>query len=70
VLGELKAHEELKKIPVVIFTTSSDPQDVDHCYQQGANSYMVKPVDFDGLVDALRCLSRFWFTVVLFPKLT
>jgi len=68
VLEQLKKDNQLKTIPVVILTTSSDPTDIESCYYKGANSYMVKPVDYDGLVDAMRRLSHFWFEVAHVPS--
>lgn len=63
VLRHLKGDTHLKTIPIIILTTSSDPEDIESCYLQGANSYMVKPVNYDGLVDAMRRLSDFWLEV-------
>ena len=47
VLEQIKGNNQFKQIPVVIFTTSHNPQDIDFCYQMGANSYLVKPMDFE-----------------------
>jgi CheY-like chemotaxis protein len=69
VLNQLKQHKQLKSIPVVVLTTSSDPNDVDACYDKGANSYMVKPVDYDGLLEAMRSLCNFWFKVAEVPAI-
>jgi DNA-binding NarL/FixJ family response regulator len=55
-------------VPVVVFTTSVQPHDIDMCYQLGANSYMVKPVDFERLRHALELLMRSWFSVVILPQ--
>ena len=55
-------------IPVVVFTTSAQPQDIDVCYQLGANSYMVKPMDFERLRSTLELLMRYWFSVVKLPE--
>lgn len=67
VLGELKSHEVLRSIPVVVLTTSGDPQDVDACYRAGASGYVQKPVLHDDLVEALRRLEDFWFGTVKLP---
>ena len=49
VLSRIKQDELLKTIPVVIFTTSNNPKDIEACYRQGVNSYIVKPMDFERL---------------------
>lgn len=63
----IKQNESLKKIPVVILTTSSDERDVDACYALGANTYIQKPVDFDGLIGAIRRLKEYWFEIAILP---
>ncbi len=70
VLAILKADSELKKIPVVILTTSSDERDVEECYQLGANTYVQKPVDLDGLFAAIQRLKDYWFEIALLPRET
>ncbi|MBI1211826.1 MAG: response regulator [Alphaproteobacteria bacterium] len=64
----IKNSEELKKIPIVILTTSNDERDVQACYALGANTYIQKPVDFDGLIAAIRRLKEYWFEIALLPK--
>ena len=64
----IKKTESLKKIPIVILTTSSDERDVKACYELGANTYIQKPVDFDGLIAAIRRLKEYWFEIALLPK--
>jgi CheY-like chemotaxis protein len=64
----IKKTENLKKIPIVILTTSSDERDVKACYELGANTYIQKPVDFDGLIAAIRRLKEYWFEIALLPK--
>jgi two-component system response regulator len=68
VLSEIKADAELKQIPVIVLTTSSDTRDVSACYRAGANSYIQKPVDLDGFMKAIERLNDFWFEVVILPK--
>lgn len=63
----IKEKSALKKIPVVILTTSDDERDVDACYELGANTYIQKPVDFDGLIAAIRRLKEYWFEIALLP---
>lgn len=64
----IKQHHHLKKIPVVILTTSDDERDVKACYELGANTYIQKPVDFDGLISAIKQLKEYWFEIALLPK--
>jgi len=64
----IKSDENLKTIPVVILTTSNDERDVNICYALGANTYIQKPVDFDGLIEAMKRLKGYWFEIALLPK--
>lgn len=68
VLEEIKKDPELRTIPVIVLTTSSDDKDINKCYQAGANSYIQKPVDLQGFFTAIQRLKNFWFEVVLLPK--
>ena len=68
-LREIRAHPELRRIPVVVFTTSKADTDVALIYDLGANSFVTKPVAFDSLVNTLRLLSRYWLEVVELPPL-
>ncbi len=68
VLKQIKLDPSLKLIPVIILTTSSDERDIAQCYEEGANSYMQKPVSFDKFVEALKRLRDYWFEMVLLPK--
>jgi len=68
VLAEIKADPQLKHIPVIVLTTSSDDRDVQACYQAGASSYIQKPVDLDGFMRAIERLNDYWFEVVILPK--
>jgi two-component system, response regulator len=60
VLRQVKAHELTKLIPVVIMTSSSEEQDIITSYQLGVNSYVVKPVGFEGLARAVSELGLYW----------
>jgi two-component system response regulator len=64
----IKEAPDLKKIPVVILTTSDDERDIKACYELGANTYIQKPVDFDGLISAIKQLKEYWFEIALLPK--
>src|SRR5205085_1085086 len=68
ILEIIKRHECLKKIPIVILTTSDDERDIQSCYTLGANTYIQKPVDFDGLILAIKQLKEYWFEIALLPK--
>ena len=68
VLRVLKADPDLRSLPVIVLTTSSAEQDVQRCYDYGANSYMQKPVDLQGFVVAITRLKEFWFEVAVLPK--
>ena len=68
VLSEIKRDPQLRTIPVIVLTTSSDERDIEDCYAAGANSYVQKPVGLDGLVDAVQRLHDYWFEIVVFPK--
>jgi CheY-like chemotaxis protein len=68
-LREIRAHAELRRIPVVVFTTSKAETDVELIYELGANSFVTKPVAFEALVNTLRLLSRYWLEVVELPSL-
>jgi two-component system response regulator len=63
----MKTDERLKKIPVVILTTSQAEEDILNCYGMGANSYIAKPPTFDGLVKVVQSLKDYWLDVVEFP---
>ncbi len=64
----IKRTPNLRKIPVVVLTTSDDERDIKACYELGANTYVQKPVDFDGLIAAVKRLKEYWFEIALLPK--
>jgi two-component system response regulator len=68
VLATAKQDPELKRIPIVVLTTSSDERDVRQCYELGASTYIQKPVDFDGLIAAVSRIKDYWFGVALLPE--
>ena len=67
VLRDIRAHAELRRIPVVVLTTSRADTDIERTYELGANSYIAKPVQFDGLVNLMRMISQYWFKTVELP---
>jgi CheY-like chemotaxis protein len=67
-LAEIKADPELRRIPVVVLTTSKADEDILRSYDLGVNSYITKPVSFQGLADAMRVLNQYWFELVKLPN--
>ena len=66
-LREIKSHPELRKIPVVVLTTSKADIDIAQIYDIGANSFITKPVTFDSLVKVMRILGDYWCDIVELP---
>ncbi len=67
VLTRMKRDPQLRSIPVVIFSTSSRPDDVAYCYDHGANGYIVKSVNFTQFEAALRTFTEYWEKAVVLP---
>jgi CheY-like chemotaxis protein len=67
VLAEIKADRDLKRIPVVILTTSQAEQDVLRSYNQHANAYVAKPVDLDQFIVVVKSIEDFWLEIVKLP---
>lgn len=67
VLFEIKENPTLKRIPVVILTTSKAEEDILKTYDLHANCYITKPVDFDQFISVVRKIEDFWFTIVKLP---
>ncbi|WP_293363324.1 MULTISPECIES: response regulator [unclassified Microcoleus] len=67
VLYKIKQDRNLKQIPVVVFTTSNNPKDIAACYEQGANSYIIKPMDFKLLKQTIQTLLSYWFEITMLP---
>ena len=61
VLKMMKANEAYRKIPVIVFSTTKNQLEVKRCYDLGANSYVVKPVSYDTLVETIREICTYWF---------
>jgi len=68
VLSEIKSDPSLRRIPVVILTTSKDEEDVLQSYDQHANCYITKPVDFNRFLEVVKSIEDFWLTVVRLPE--
>jgi CheY-like chemotaxis protein len=70
VLEWLREQAGLCRLPVVVLTSSRQPQDVNRAYELGANSYLVKPVEFDGLQTMLGAVNRYWLSMNANPNLS
>jgi len=68
VLAEIKADSDLRKIPIVVLTTSSSDEDILRAYDLNANCYVVKPVGFENFMEAMQSIRHFWFSVVTLPS--
>lgn len=68
-LKEIKSDERLRRLPVVILTTSKAEEDIVRSYDLGVNSFIVKPVTFDSLVELIKDLNKYWFQIVEMPIL-
>ena len=66
-LKEIKADPELRRIPIVVLTTSKAEEDIVRTYDLGVNSYVTKPVTFKSLVELIKILGCYWFEVVELP---
>ncbi len=67
-LREIKQHPVLRKTPVVIFSTSSNQQVINTCYELGANSYILKPPIYESLLNAVELLRKYWMEIVISPS--
>jgi CheY-like chemotaxis protein len=67
-LREIKSDAGLRRIPVVVLTTSEAEEDIYRTYDLGANSFVTKPVMFDSLVKVMRDLGKYWFEIVELPE--
>jgi len=66
-LKEIKSSPELKKIPVIILTTSKAEEDIIRSYDLGVNSFITKPVTFNGMVNVMRTIGKYWLEIVELP---
>lgn len=66
-LKELKQHAVFRKIPVIVFTTTKNEMEISRCYELGANTYIVKPVSFDGLLKVVEDIHNYWFGTASIP---
>jgi CheY-like chemotaxis protein len=68
VLRQVKSDAELKKLPIIMLTTTDDPREVARCHELGCNGYVTKPLDYSKFVEAIQRLSMFLSTAEI-PKL-
>ncbi len=66
-LKGIKADPDLRRLPVVVLTTSRSEEDIYRTYDLGASSYITKPVTFEGLVEVMKSLKKYWFEIVDLP---
>jgi len=66
-LEQIKQDDRLRRIPVIVLTTSQAEEDIYRTYDLGVSSFISKPVSFDGLVDVVNQLGRYWFEIVRLP---
>ncbi len=66
-LKEIKSDPSLRQIPIVVMTTSKAEDDIFRTYDLGVNSFVTKPVTFEGLVEVVKMLARYWFQIVELP---
>ena len=68
VLRQIKNHKELRKLPVVMVTTTDNPAEINKCYKLGCNSYFTKPVDYNKFISVIKQLALFW-SLAKFPEI-
>lgn len=64
----IRADEKLRALPVVVLTTSKADEDVIRSYELGVNSFITKPVTFEGIVEVMKALGKYWFKIVELPQ--
>lgn len=68
VLRQIKADPEIKKIPVIMLTTSSSQKDINEAYENHCNSYVQKPLDINDFLSSIKKIEEFWLNLTLLPK--
>jgi CheY-like chemotaxis protein len=66
-LSHIKQDSTLKEIPIVVFTTSDNPRDIEYCYREGANGYLIKPLDTDSFQRLFSAFVDYWLTANISP---
>ena len=69
VLVRLKQDDDLKMIPVIVWTSSTDPRDVEISFKQGANSYILKSMNLEKLLETIELLNHYWFGIAVLPNM-
>ena len=67
VLEQVKNDDELKAIPIIVWTSSSEPEDIEFSFKRGASSYILKPMSLEKLLEAIELLNHYWFGIVALP---
>ena len=67
-LREIKSDPQFRSIPIVVLTTSKAEEDIYRSYDLGVNSFITKPVTFEGLVEVMRAVGKYWFEIVELPR--
>ncbi len=67
VLGEIKADPDLRRIPIVVLTTSQAEDDITHTYDLGISGYITKPASFSGLLETIKAVGEYWLQIVELP---
>ncbi|MBL7933506.1 MAG: response regulator [Bacteroidia bacterium] len=67
-LKEIKGNPNLKKIPVIVYSTSSNPDDMSYAYEHGASSYITKPYSYKELIHTMDVIKNYWFSIVKTSK--
>ena len=67
ILAEIKSDNELRRIPVIVLTSSTEERDIYKSYDLNANCFISKPVDLDSFLNVLRSIENFWLTIVKLP---
>jgi CheY-like chemotaxis protein len=68
-IRDIKDHPRLRRIPIVVLTTSQDEEDVVRSYDLGVNSFITKPVTFEGMVGVMRAFGQYWIEIVAIPPI-
>ncbi|NRA52534.1 MAG: response regulator [Gammaproteobacteria bacterium] len=68
VLSKIKQHKEFRSIPIIVLTTSKAEADIARTYDMGVNSFIMKPVSFDRLVEMISSVTDYWFNLVSLPR--
>ncbi|NQZ90657.1 MAG: response regulator [Colwellia sp.] len=68
VLSKLKQHEKFRSIPIIVLTTSKAEAEIVRTYNMGVNSFIMKPVSFDSLVEMIKSVTNYWFHLVSLPQ--